>query len=262
MTRPPWRWAPTFPTDVAATGAATERAVTELLAAVESRDVRAIEAALAPSVTWQNVPHEPAVGRPAVARLLGDVVTWSDEVRWDVVSASFGDDRAWVERIDRFVIDGTEHAVRCNGVFGVFDGVVAEVRDYVDLGEWRARVGPALAVMADRSGEAVVRRHLDGVLTLDPVRMAADYAHDAVLVRPDGERRGRHEIADYFDTVPDRLGGGELEFGPIEQGPDDTIVVRWRMTRPDAPVVPGSDSYEIEAGRIVRQTVRLDGTDF
>lgn len=233
-----------------------------LLAAIEARDVRAIEHALAPTATWQNVPHPPAVGRNAVVRLLGDVVTWSDEVRWDVVSASFGPDTAWVERVDRFVIDGAEHAVRCNGVLTVADGLVAEVRDYVDLGEWRARVGPALAAMTDRPAETVVRRHLDGVLALDPVRMAADYAHDAVLVRPDGERRGRRAIADYFATVPERLGDGALGFSPITRSSDGSAVVRWTITRPGAGPVSGADTYRVESGRIARQTVTFDTTDF
>lgn len=242
--------------------AGSERAVGTLLAAIERRDPRAIEDALAPTATWQNVPHPPAVGRPAVVRMLGDVVTWSDEVRWDVVSAVFGDDTAWVERVDRFVVDGAEHAVRCNGVFVAVDGRVAEVRDYVDLGEWRARFGPVLAAMAGRPAEAVVERHLDAVLALDPVRMAADYAHDAVLVRPDGERRGRRAIADYFDTVPERLGAGELAFGPIAPSGDASVRVRWHLARPGAASTSGTDTYEVAGGRIVRQTVRLDAGDF
>lgn len=233
-----------------------------LLAAIEARDVRAIEDALAPTASWQNVPHPPTMGREPVVRLLGDIVTWSDEVMWDVVSASFGPDTAWVERVDRFVIGGVEQAVRCNGVFTVVDGVVAEVRDYVDLGEWRSRVGPVLAAMAGRPVESVVRRHLDGVLALDPVRMAADYAHDAVLVRPDGGRRGRRAIADYFETVPGRLGEGALRFGPITRSADDSAVVRWTIGRPDAAPVSGADSYEVRAGRIARQTVTFDTTDF
>ena len=73
--------------------------------------------------------------------MLGRVLRRSDRVRWDVVSESYGDRRAWVERVDRFWIDGSEYAVRCNGVFE-FDrdsGLITEVRDYVDLGEWRER---------------------------------------------------------------------------------------------------------------------------
>ena len=241
---------------------ASEPVVRALLAAIESRDVRAIEDALSPRATWQNVPHPPAVGRDAVVRLLGDIVAWSDAVRWDVVSASFGPDTAWLERVDRFVIEGVEHAVRCNGVFTVADGVVADVRDYVDLGEWRARVGPALTAMADRPAESVVRRHLDGVLALDPVRMASDYAHDAVLVRPDGERRGRRAIADYFDTVPERLGDGELRFGPVAPEGDGVAIVRWTIARASNGPVSGTDTYEIAAGRISRQTVTFDATDF
>lgn len=242
--------------------AGSEPSVAALLAAIESRDLRAVESALAPDATWQNVPHAPTVGRRAVLELLWSIITWSDDVRWDIVTASFDNDTAWVERVDRFTIAGTEHAVRCNGVFRVGDGLVVEVRDYVDLGEWRAQVGPALALMAQRPGEAVVRRHLDGVFTMDPVAMAADYALDAVLVRPDGERRGWRSIADYFDTVPDRLRGGELSFDSMVRRGDDSVVVDWTISRPDAPSVSGTDTYVVAGGRIVHQTVQLDGTDF
>lgn len=239
-----------------------EPAVRSLLAAIESRDVRAIEDAVAPTATWQNVPSPPTVGRDAVARLLGDIVTWSDEVRWDVVTAAFGPDTAWVERVDRFVIDGVEHAVRCNGVVRVADGVVVEVRDYVDLGEWHSRVASALDAMENRAPETVVGRHLDGVRALDPIRMAADYCHDAVLIRPDGERRGRRAIADYFWSVPDRLGEGRVEFGPISRSADASVVVPWSIDRPGVGPITGADTYVIRAGRITRQTVQVDTADF
>ena len=107
-----------------------------------------------------------------------------------------------------------------------------------------------------------MRRHLDGVLRTDPVAMAADYSLAAVLVRPDGERHGWRAIADYFDTVPDRMGGGELSFGPIVRDGDDSTVVRWNMTRVGTPPVSGTDTYTVAGGRIVHQTVQLDRTDF
>jgi limonene-1,2-epoxide hydrolase len=240
----------------------TELAVAALFAAIESRDLRAISGALDPSATWQNVPRAPSCGRPAVVRFLGEIVTWSDEVRWDVVTASFGDETAWVERIDRFVIAGAEHAVRCNGVFRVDDGAVVEVRDYVDLGEWRERVTPVLAVMANRPIAAVVHRHLDGVRALDPVRMAADYAFEAVLTRPTGEHRGWASIADYFDTVPARLGRGQLSFGPIVTTGGNEARVTWTLARSDGPPVSGTDTYLVAGGRIRGQRVELDAVDF
>ncbi len=74
--------------------------------------------------------------------MLGRVLQRSEAVRWDVVTESYSEDRAWLERVDRFWIDGTEYAVRCNGVleFHPESGLITELRDYVDLEEWRSRV--------------------------------------------------------------------------------------------------------------------------
>ena len=112
------------------------------LAAVATRDIDTVLAHFTVEATWQNVPHAKAVGHDGLAAMLGPILARSTDVRWDIVSASYDDTQAWLERVDRFWIDGVEYAVRCNGVFA-FDaatGLIAEVRDYVDLGEWRDRL--------------------------------------------------------------------------------------------------------------------------
>lgn len=229
--------------------------VARLLAAIESRDLRRIAAALTPDATWRNVPHPPAVGRDAVVALLAGVVCWSDTVRWDVVSSATDGDLTWCERVDRFVVGGAEHAVRCNGVFRVDgpSGRVAEVRDYVDLGEWRARIVPVMRSMASRPAREVVARHLEGVARRDPVSMAADYALDAVLVRAGERYEGYAAIADYFDTVPARLGAHGLRLDHVGDAE-----VRWTIPG----VASGRDTYEVRDGRITTQVVELDETDF
>ena len=229
--------------------------VERLLAAIGSRDVRRITEALAPDVAWQNVPHAPAVGRDAVVALLAGIVCWADEVRWDVVTSTTDGDTTWCERVDRFVFAGEEHAVRCNGVFRVdaASGRVAEVRDYVDLGEWRARITPVMQAMSERPASAVVARHLQAVGRRDPVAMAADYALDAVLERAGVAYDGWAAIADYFDTVPDRLAANELHLDQV----GDTEV-RWTIPG----VASGRDLYEVRDGRITKQVVELDTPDF
>ena len=54
-------------------------------------------------------------------------------------------EKAWLERIDRFWIDDVEYSVQCNGVFELdtVNGIILNVRDYVDLGEWRDRLAQA-----------------------------------------------------------------------------------------------------------------------
>ena len=123
------------------TAEGTRRLCTAFLEAVERRDLDAIVAHFAPDASWRNVPHPPAVGQEAIRDLLGPILRRASSVRWDVVAASYEPERAWLERVDRFWIDGQEYAVACNGVFEVGEDCrFAEVRDYVDLGEWRTRL--------------------------------------------------------------------------------------------------------------------------
>ena len=70
------------------------------------------------------------------------IVPRCERISWDIVSAQYAGDTAWLERVDRFWIDGLEYAIECNGVFRVDErsGLIREVRDYVDLGVWRARL--------------------------------------------------------------------------------------------------------------------------
>ena len=119
--------------------------VRSFLDAVETRDVDAVLTHFAPDATWQNVPHAPAVGHGAIGALLHGIIDRSSKVQWDVVSEAYSAERAWLERVDRFWINGNEYAVECNGVldFDTAAGVITQLRDYLDLGEWRARLAGA-----------------------------------------------------------------------------------------------------------------------
>jgi limonene-1,2-epoxide hydrolase len=247
------------------TGPAPSTPIDGLLTAIESRDLRRVAGMLTPDATWQNVPHPPTSGRDAVVGVLGAILCWSDDVRWDVVSAATRNGTVWCERVDRFWIDGDEQAVRCNGVFTVdpATGLVSSVRDYVDLGEWRDRLAPVLDAMARRAPAAVVARHLAAVERRDTVAMAADYALDARLDRGDLTHGGWMEIADYFDTVPARLEGRSLDVeGTETDRATGHVTVRWAVRGHDRTIATGVDRYEVVAGRIVHQVVSLDGTDF
>lgn len=116
--------------------------VKKFLDAVAARDIDAVLTHFSPDATWQNVPHPAAVGHAGIAAMLGPILARSTEVRWDIISASYDDNRVWLERIDRFWINDAEYAVRCNGVLEIdaVAGVITELRDYVDVGEWRVRL--------------------------------------------------------------------------------------------------------------------------
>ena len=218
-------------------------------------------------VTWQNVPEAAIVGRDAVLDLLADILRWSDTVRWDVVSAEYGDSSARVERDDRFWIDGNEHAVRCDGVFVVDpgSGLVRSIVDRADLDDWRSRIIPVYRRLRERPAVDVVARHLDAVRRRDVVAMAADYALDADLERGESIHRGWFAIADYFDDAVLRLGDDALEFGPVQTDGARRASFDWRvLDGTDGRTVraSGRDSCEVDGGFIVHQRVELDGGDF
>lgn len=122
--------------------------VSRFLAAVEARDPDAAGACFTADGTWANVPHPPVVGPDGVRGMLAPILERSQWVRWDVVTEAHAPGRSWLERVDRFGIDGEEYAVACHGVVEVDPerDLITEVRDYVDLGEWRARLGAVLTL--------------------------------------------------------------------------------------------------------------------
>ncbi len=115
------------------------------LDSLESCDIDRILQSFTEKSRWQNVPHEPAVGLSEIRAAFESIVQRSSRIQWEVVSSAFEGSRGWIERVDRFWIDGTEYAVRCNGVFDfdVESSSILSVRDYVDLGEWRSRLADA-----------------------------------------------------------------------------------------------------------------------
>jgi limonene-1,2-epoxide hydrolase len=120
--------------------------VGRFLAAVHARDPAAAGACFAPGARYANVPHPPVIGPDGVRGLLAPILALSSRVEWELVSASYQADRAWLERVDRFWIDGREYAIECNAVVEVDprSGLIEEFRDYVDLGLWRERLGGVL----------------------------------------------------------------------------------------------------------------------
>jgi limonene-1,2-epoxide hydrolase len=121
--------------------------IDRFLAAVASRDPQAVAAVFTTEAEYRNMPHPPAVGREAIAAMFAPILGRAQRVRWDVVSRSHDGDLAWLERVDRFWIDGGEYAIECNGVYelDVEQGLIRSVRDYVDLGVWRERLGDVLS---------------------------------------------------------------------------------------------------------------------
>ncbi len=119
--------------------------VREFLDAVEALDLGRLGACFTAEARYANVPNPPATGPAAIRSMFEPILGRAERVRWDLVGEVYLPDRALLERVDRFWIDGTEYAIECNGVFVVDTaaGRIAEVRDYVDLATWRQRLATA-----------------------------------------------------------------------------------------------------------------------
>ena len=170
----------------------------------------------------------------------------------------------WYQRVDRFWLLGEEHAVHCNGVFTVDlpTETVYKVRDYVDLGEWRARVRPVLEALAAKSVEEVILQHLSSLATGDPVAITSDYAIDAVMSRPDAKYGGWCEIADYFESVQECLKGRQIIFGDLEIMDDNSAKVAWEIMGADELLASGQDVFVVTGGKITHQRTSLESDDF
>jgi len=238
----------------------TREAINNLLAAIESRDLRAVRQALHPAARWQNVPHPASEGRDAVIRLLGGILTWSDSVRWDVHRFFVSGTSASVERLDRFWLRGNEYAVACHGVFSVDadTGLVISVRDYVDLGEWRGRVNPVLAALAARSPVEVVSSHVAAIRSGVPLAMASHYAVDAEIDCPEGVLVGWDAIANYCESLVLQMDVSGIIWGAVELSGPEMVTVDWRFESDTQPNRSGCDQYEIREGRIVLHTRSID----
>ena len=109
---------------------------------------------------------------------------------------------------------------------------------------------------------SVVRRHMDAVLSGDPAAMAADYAHDAVIERPDQTIVGRDAIAEYFRGVPTRLAGGRVTFESVDVHDAEHVTFHWRLLGGPADGTAGADTVVVRDGRIAHQRVQLAAGDF
>jgi hypothetical protein len=117
--------------------------------------------------------------------------------------------------------------------------------------------------LATRPAIDVVARHLAGVRGGSPAAMAADYALDAVLERGADRYDGWAAIADYFDGAVIRLTGRSVTFDEVTTTGGGTVATRWTVDGgPAGQRRSGRDTFVVEAGRIVHQTVELDGDDF
>ena len=110
--------------------------VREFCAAWEARDQQRILDAFTDDGVYHNMPLEPAVGKAAIAALLGVILGPASEVKFEIKHIAADGDVVLTERVDRFIIGGKTVELPVMGAFEVRDGKIAAWRDYFDMAAW------------------------------------------------------------------------------------------------------------------------------
>ncbi len=107
-----------------------------------------------------------------------------------------------------------------------------------------------------RSTREVLESHLalrrDGDLEGD---LATNYTEDVVMLScGEGVKRGHDGVRKLADILGTYVGHGEFEYHElVVDGPYGML--RWTAHAPDAKVPDGTDSFVVEDGQIVAQTI-------
>ncbi len=107
--------------------------VRDFCAAWEARDQPRILDAFTDDGVYHNMPLEPAVGKVAIAALLGVILGPASAVKFEIRQIAAVGDVVLTERVDRFVMGAKTVELPVMGAFEVRDGKIAAWRDYFDL---------------------------------------------------------------------------------------------------------------------------------
>ncbi|GAA3640951.1 limonene-1,2-epoxide hydrolase family protein [Kineosporia mesophila] len=115
--------------------------VTQWLERISNRDaIGAADCFTHDAVYYFAMPHPPVQGRDHIRGMFSGQATMYKRISWEVTESAVDGDRVWMERLDRFFThDDREIFIECVGVVELEDGLISEVRDYVDLHTWEER---------------------------------------------------------------------------------------------------------------------------
>jgi limonene-1,2-epoxide hydrolase len=110
--------------------------VRDFCAAWEARDQQRILDAFTDDGVYHNMPLDPAVGKAAIAALLGVILSPASDVKFEIRQIAAAGDVVLTERIDRFIMGGKTVELPVMGAFEVRRGKIAAWRDYFDMATW------------------------------------------------------------------------------------------------------------------------------
>ena len=111
--------------------------VREFCSAWEARDQQRILESFTDDGVYHNMPLEPAVGKAAIAALLGVILAPASEVKFEIRHIAAAGDVVLTERVDTFVMGGKTVTLPVMGAFEVRGGKIAAWRDYFDMAMWQ-----------------------------------------------------------------------------------------------------------------------------
>lgn len=115
--------------------------VTAFIEALERKDVAAASAYASPTISYENMPMDPIVGREAMAAMLDMFLGSANEVEWVILRQHEVGQVVFNERIDRFQIGSGWLELPLVGLFEIDDdGLISLWRDYFDLGSYQRQL--------------------------------------------------------------------------------------------------------------------------
>jgi len=136
--------------------------VTAFIEAIECKDVAAAAAMASPTISYENMPMQPIVGRDAMTATLEMFLGSANEVDWVIVRQHEVGNVVYNERIDRFQIGEGWLELPLAGVCEVdADGLISLWRDYFDLASYQRQLAELTESRSGRcrfSGSSCGRR--------------------------------------------------------------------------------------------------------
>ena len=108
--------------------------VREFCAAIDRKDLNAVEALMDEKIVYHNIGSEPAVGRDASLAAVNFQFDMFEPIAFRIRNLAADGDTVLTERIDEITANGITAPVPVMGTFEVRDGRIVQWRDYFDMG--------------------------------------------------------------------------------------------------------------------------------
>ena len=104
-----------------------------------------------------------------------------------------------------------------------------------------------------QNSQDVFNSHMKAVDTLNPSKVADDYAEDAIFVTPDYTYKGKEAIFNFYKEFLPNFEG--FQFETIKQETHDNVVYFvWNGKNKHLDIQLATDTYIIENGKIKQHT--------